>query len=63
MILREQQVLETILNHVENAEYEETLSETFQGIMDASKRFQEKHLRVRRRSWMEKSEEEIVKKI
>ena len=27
-----------------NAEYEETLSETFQGIMDASKRFQEKHL-------------------
>lgn len=41
---REQQLLETILNHVENAEYEETLSETFQGIMDASKRFQEKHL-------------------
>lgn len=41
---REQQVLETILNHVENDEYEETLSETFQGIMDASKRFQEKHL-------------------
>ncbi|MGC3150525.1 chorismate mutase, partial [Enterococcus faecalis] len=41
---REQQVLQTILNHVENAEYEETLSETFQGIMDASKRFQEKHL-------------------
>ncbi|MGC3144792.1 maltose acetyltransferase, partial [Enterococcus faecalis] len=33
-----------ILNHVENAEYVETLSETFQGIMDASKRFQVKHL-------------------
>ncbi len=42
---REQQVLETILNHVENAEYEETLSKTFQGIIGRLlKRFQEKHL-------------------
>lgn len=41
---REQQASETTLNHVEDVKYEEVLSETFQGIMDVSKRFQEKHL-------------------
>lgn len=41
---RERQVLETIVSYIENPTYEETLTETFQGIMDASKRFQQKHL-------------------
>ena len=63
MILKEQQVLETILNHVENAEYEETLSETFQELWTPLNVSKKTFRRVRRRSWMEKSEEEIVKRL
>jgi maltose O-acetyltransferase len=41
---REQEVLKKIASFVENNRYNEAIQETYQGLMDASKRFQEEQL-------------------
>ncbi|MBO0440743.1 chorismate mutase [Enterococcus sp. DIV0212c] len=41
---REQEVLTKIETYVKNDAYKETIKETYQGIMDASKQFQQKHM-------------------
>lgn len=41
---REQEVLEKINTYIQNDAYEEVIKETYQGIMDASKHFQQKQL-------------------
>ncbi|EOL44618.1 chorismate mutase [Enterococcus caccae] len=41
---REQEVLNKIADYIENDQYEEVIKETYQGIMDASKHFQQKRL-------------------
>lgn len=43
-ISREQEVLAKIDTYIENDQYKETIKETYQGIMDASKRFQQKQM-------------------
>lgn len=41
---REQEVLTKIATYVQNEDYQEVIKETYQGIMDASKHFQQKQL-------------------
>lgn len=41
---REQEVLEKVGHYVENEKYKTTIQETYQGIMDASKKFQQKQI-------------------
>lgn len=41
---REQEVLEKIDKYIQNDEYKEVIKETYQGIMDASKQFQQKQM-------------------
>ena len=41
---REQEVLEKVSNYVKNKKYESVIKETYQGIMDTSKKFQQKQI-------------------